>query len=191
MTIKVGIDARVDEERPSPDAVERQNRLQVYDFSGEQLGSVALQSVGTLADDSHDHSLQKPGTVHVHPNGRFVYVANRADATVEYQGKQVLGDGENSFACFAIDPNSGEPKLIGHADTHGIHCRTFSIDPSGRLLVAAHILGGRVREGDSVREVPCCLSLFRIGDDGLLSFVRKLDVEVGDKNMFWMGIIDL
>ena len=52
-------------------------------------------------------------------------------------------------------------------------------------------IGGRVREGDSVREVPCCLSLFRIGDDGLLSFVRKLDVEVGDKNMFWMGIIDL
>jgi len=42
-----------------------------------------------------------------------------------------------------------------------------------------------------VREVPACLSLFHIGDDGLLTFVRKLDIDVGDKNMFWMGIIDL
>ena len=58
-------------------------------------------------------------------------------------------------------------------------------------MVAAHIIGGRVREGNNVREVPCCLSLFHIGDDGLLTFVRKLDINVGDKNMFWMGIIDL
>jgi hypothetical protein len=134
---------------------------------------------------------QMVGTVHVHPNGRYVYVANRADATVEFAGQQVLGDGENSFACFAIDQNSGEPTLIGHADTHGIHCRTFSIDPSGRLLVAAHILGGNVRDGDRVRAVPACLSLFRIGDDGLLTFVRKVDIDIGNKNMFWMGIVDL
>ena len=42
-----------------------------------------------------------------------------------------------------------------------------------------------------MREVPACLSLFRIGDDGLLSFVRKYDIDVGDKNMFWMGMVTL
>ena len=39
--------------------------------------------------------------------------------------------------------------------------------------------------------VPACLSLFRIGDDGLLTFVRKVDIDIGNKNMFWMGIVDL
>ncbi len=172
-------------------SLERQNQLTVYKREGTTLQSSAAWTVNTVKKPGKSGLRQMVGTVHVHPNGRFVYVANRADATVEFEGKQVLGDGENSFACFAIDPASGEPKLIGHADTRGIHCRTFSIDPSGRLLVAAHILGGRVREGNSVREVPACLSLFHIGDDGLLTFVRKLDIDVGDKNMFWMGIIDL
>ena len=69
--------------------------------------------------------------------------------------------------------------------------QTTTVYVRRRLLVAAHILGGRVRDGDSVREVPACLSLFHIGDDGLLTFVRKLDIDVGEKNMFWMGIIDL
>ena len=41
-------------------------------------------------------------------------------------------DGENSLAVYAIDPATGEPNLIQHIDTHGIHPRTFHIDPSGR-----------------------------------------------------------
>lgn len=172
-------------------ALERQNQLTVYQREDDALHAAPAWTVNTLQRPDRAGHRQMVGTVHVHPNGRYVYVANRSDATVEFAGQQVLGDGENSFACFAIDQDSGEPTLIGHADTRGIHCRTFSIDPSGRLLVAAHILGGRIREGDSIRAVPACLSLFRIGDDGLPSFVRKVDVEVGDKNMFWMGIVDL
>jgi hypothetical protein len=35
------------------------------------------------------------------------------------------------------------------------------------------------------------LSVFRIGDDGKLTFVRKYDIEVGDKTMFWMGMVSL
>jgi 6-phosphogluconolactonase len=89
---------------------------------------------------------------------------------------------------FAIDRASGEPQIIQHVDTRGIHCRTFHIDPSGRLLVAAHIMALPVREGQVTRTVPACLSLFRIGDDGKLDFVRKYDIDVGDKTMFWMGM---
>ena len=37
-------------------------------------------SADTLAEAAHDNRAQKPGTVHVHPNGRHVYVANRARA---------------------------------------------------------------------------------------------------------------
>ena len=80
------------------------------------------------------------------------------------------------------------PTPIQHIDTHGIHCRTFHIDPSGRLLVAAHIMGLPLRDGSVV---PACLSLFRIADDGKLDFVRKYDIDVGDRTMWWMGIVAL
>jgi hypothetical protein len=33
------------------------------------------------------------------------------------------------------------------------------------------------------------LSVFRIGTDGRLDFVRKYDVDVGDQQMFWMGMV--
>jgi hypothetical protein len=33
--------------------------------------------------------------------------------------------------------------------------------------------------------------MFRIGEDGKLDFVRKYDVDVADKTMFWMGMVRL
>ena len=69
--------------------------------------------------------------------------------------------------------------------------RTFHIDPSGRLLVAAHIMGLPVREDGGTRFVPACLSLFRIATSGRLEFVRKYDVDVGDRTMWWMGMVTL
>jgi hypothetical protein len=52
-------------------------------------------------------------------------------------------------------------------------------------------MGLPVRDGGVVREVPACLSVFRIGEDGKLDFVRKYDVEVGNQQMFWMGMVTL
>lgn len=172
-------------------ALERQNRLEVFRRTGDAVETAAAFSVGTVQAPGRSPLRQAVGTVHVHPNGRFVYVANRADATVEFAGTRVHGGGENTLACYAIDAASGAPQLIGHADTRGIHCRTFHIDPAGRLLVAAHVRGSRVRDGDAVRDVPCCLSLFRIGGDGLLDFVRKVDIDVGTQHLFWMGLVAL
>src|SRR5436309_12450805 len=116
---------------------------------------------------------------------------NRAEQTDEFQGKKVFKGGENSIVVYAIDQSTGEPKPIQHADTQKIHPRTFHIDPSGRLLVAQHNLPVDVREGDTVKTVPAGLSVFRIGDDGKLTFVRAYDVDVGDKTMFWMGMVPL
>ena len=95
------------------------------------------------------------------------------------------------LVVYAIDQSTGEPKPIQHADTHKIHPRTFHIDPSGKLLVAEHNLPVEVREGDGVKTVPAGLSVFRIGDDGKLTFVRAYDIDVGDKTMFWMGLVPL
>jgi hypothetical protein len=48
-----------------------------------------------------------------------------------------------------------------------------------------------VRDGDAVRTIPAGLSVFRIGDDGKLTFARKYDVDVAGKTMFWMGMVQL
>jgi 6-phosphogluconolactonase len=39
--------------------------------------------------------------------------------------------------------------------------------------------------------VPAALSVFRVGEDGKLTFVRKYDVETGGRYQFWMGIVGL
>ena len=86
---------------------------------------------------------------------------------------------------------SSEPTPIQHIETQKIHPRTFHIDPTGRLLVAQHSLPVNVRDGDAVKTLTGGLSVFRSGDDGKLTFVRKYDIDVGDKIMFWMGIVPL
>src|SRR2546423_14940983 len=144
-----------------------------------------------MTEPANRRSRQAAGTVHVHPNGRFLYGANRAQDTVDYQGKKVFKGGENSIVVYAINQTTGEPTPIQHVETQGIHPRTFHIDPSGRLLVAQHNLPVDVRDGDAVKTVAAGLSVLRMGDDGKLTFARKYDVDVGDKTMFWMGMVPL
>jgi 6-phosphogluconolactonase (cycloisomerase 2 family) len=173
-------------------ALERQNRLDMFTFDDRGgLSPEAAHRIGTLGEPQRTSGRQVVGTVHVHPNGRTVYVANRASSTTEARGQRVFVGGENSLAVFAIDPATGAPQPIQHVDTRGIHCRTFHIDPSGRLLVAAHIMGLPVSDNGGTRFVPACLSLFRIGASGRLDFVRKYDVDVGDRTMWWMGMAAL
>ena len=172
-------------------SLERQNRLDMFAFNNGKLSAEPLFRAGTLAEPGNIRGRQAVGTVKLHPNGRFAYVANRASSTKEEGGQRLFVGGENTLAVFALDPATGEPRPIQHVDTRGIHCRNFHIDPSGRLLVASHIMGLPVRDGGMVREVPACLSVFRIGEDGKLDFVRKYDVETGNQQMFWMGMVTL
>jgi 6-phosphogluconolactonase len=172
-------------------SLERENRVDMFPLTNGALSAIAAFRKTTLSQPVPAGARQAVGTVHVHPSGRFVYVANRASTVVEAAGHKVFAGGENTLAVYAIDAATGEPKAIQHVDTRGIHCRTFHIDPSGRLLVAAHIQGIAVKEGANLRQVPCCLSLFRIGGDGRLDFVRKYDIAVGERTMWWMGMVSL
>ena len=56
----------------------------------------------------------------------------------------------------------------------------------GQLGRAVH-----VRDGDAVKTIPAGLSVFRMGDDGKLTFARTYDIDVGDKTMFWMAMVPL
>lgn len=172
--------------------VESQHLIQVYRMSDDTIDPEPLFTKPTLKDPDHFPTKQMAGAIHVHPNGRYVYVSNRSHESVESDGEKVFAGGENSIAVYEIDPSSGEPTLIQHEDTRGFVPRAFSIDPSGRLLVVANQQPGLVvREGDSTRPVPASLAVFRIGDDGKLEFVRTYPVELpeGGGSLFWAGFV--
>ena len=48
-----------------------------------------------------------------------------------------------------------------------------------------------MRDGGKVSIIPAGLSVFRIGEDGKLAFVRKYDVETGKLTQWWTGMIAL
>jgi 6-phosphogluconolactonase len=113
-------------------SLERQNRLEMFARDGDALSAAPLFRVGTLAEPGNIRGRQVAGTVHVHPNGRFVYVANRASSTVERDGRQVFAGGENTLAVFAIDPDSGEPARCSMSTrTASIAGRSTSIPAAG------------------------------------------------------------
>ncbi len=172
-------------------SIETQNKMVMYRMEPGRIVPDIVYRAETLEQPNNIRARQAAGTVHVHPNGRFLYGANRAEATVEFKGRQVFKGGENSIVVYAIDQATGEPKPIQHIETQKIHPRTFHIHPSGKLLVAEHNLPVDVRDGDAVKTVAAGLSVFRIGDDGKLTFARTYDINVGDKLMFWMGMVPL
>jgi len=173
--------------------LERQNKIEVYKKLSDGTPSPEpLFIKETLADPEHVRPMQAAGTIHMHPTGKFVYLANRATSTTDFKGKPVFAGGENTIAVFAINQATGEPALIQNIDTRGMSARTFALDPSGRILVAANQIPLMVRDGSNVRTVPAGLAVFRVRADGKLDFVRKYDVQAGGgKNLFWVGIVPL
>jgi len=172
-------------------SIETQNKMYMFRMEDGRINPEIAYRAETLAEPNNIRARQAAGTVHVHPNGRFLYGANRAEQTTEFQGQKVFKGGENSIVVYAINQSTGEPTPIQHIETQKIHPRTFHIDPSARMLVAEHNTPLNVRDGDAVKTVPAGLSVFRIGEDGKLSFARKYDIDVGDKTMFWMGMVPL
>jgi len=68
----------------------------------------------------------EPGSadIHITPNGKYLYATNRAEI--------------NNIAMFAIHPETGELKLLGHQSAKGKTPRNFAIDPSGTFLLIAN-----------------------------------------------------
>jgi 6-phosphogluconolactonase len=173
-------------------SIERQNKLHAYKLQDD--GGLSRDPIfvkDTLGDPANRKPAQGAGPIHVHPNGRFVYLTNRNQGEVEFEGKKIFNGGENSVAVFSIDQQTGEPTLIQTIDGRGIHLRTFGLDPSGRLLVAASIRPMPAREGNEVKVLTAGLMVYRVGSDGKLDFARKYDVDTGKGQQFWSGMVPL
>jgi 6-phosphogluconolactonase len=176
-------------------SLERQNQLAVFSLRDDTLSADPVYVRTTLKNPAAilpASTHQLTSTVHVHPSKSVVYVANRASGMAQPGGgRAVFEGGDNSIAVFAINPQTGEPTLVQNEDTRGIHPRTFAIDPTGRMMVVAHIQAITVREGDATREQPASLTTFHVGSDGQLQFVNKYDVKTDDQSQFWMGMVAL
>ena len=161
--------------------LESQNRLAVFRRNGDSLDAAPIFSKSTLANGGGVMPGQTTSSVHVHPNGQVVYVANRG------AGKENF----NEIAVFRINQQTGEPTLIQNVDTRGFTPRTFAVDPSGRMLVVGNQNTMAVRDGDAVKTVPANLATFRILADGRLEFANRYDIAVGQKPLWWMGLAPL
>jgi 6-phosphogluconolactonase len=170
---------------------ERENKLDVYGLSNGVLDMRPIFVRQTLADPFNIRSRQAASTLHVHPNGRFVYLANRAFDTVTIDGKDIFPGGENNIAVFALQPATGEPTLIQNEDVRGIYPRTFALDPSGRMLVATNNEPKLMRDGECLKTVPATIAAFRVGKDGRLSFANGYEVETRGDFQFWSGMVTL
>lgn len=163
---------------------ERFNRLHVFALDGSLIRPLPLQSLSTLRDPGASYPRQLAGPIHVHPSGRAVYVANRADGLTERDGRAEFGGGENNIAVFEIDPASGQVAPVQHADTGSFHVRTFSMDRSASLLVAASVKPLETEAGP----VAASLTVFRM-DGILLQRLHREDVPTPNGELqYWMGL---
>ncbi len=169
-------------------SIERQNKLYVYKLDDGTGVAREPSFIKETLTDPHGSAEQGAGAIHAHPNGKFVYLTNRTFPASPSGGRKMSADGENTVAVYTIDRTTAEPVLIQSIDGHGVQLRTFSIDPSGRLLVAASILPVALPDG---KTMTAGLSVFRMGSDGKLGFTRKYDVDVGAVQQFWSGMVTL
>ena len=103
-------------------------------FVAEELSSsvlsVAYRKSGRLKELDRESTLpndyeeqNKVADIHIHPNGRWLYVSNR---------------GHNSLAIYEVDVDSGMLQAIGHQSTLGDWPRGFMITPNGKFLLVAN-----------------------------------------------------
>jgi 6-phosphogluconolactonase len=78
------------------------------------------QRISTMPEG--DKGFPGSADIHVSADGKFLYASNRGDA--------------NTIAIYSINSTDGRLTLIGHQSTLGIAPRNFSIDPSGKFLLA-------------------------------------------------------
>lgn len=172
-------------------SMERSNEMLAYQVHRDGIAASPRWASATVSHPESRAPIQYVGPIHVHPSGRYLYVANRSDGTVEFDGKVVHGPGENSVAVFSIDNADGQPSLIQSVEIQAYHPRTFAIHPNGTMMVTAAVKPLAELHGDQVRSVPAGFSVFGIGDDGRLTFVGRYDVDPGTDLVFWCGMVGL
>ncbi len=170
--------------------IERQSELHVFELEDGSVRPEALHRISTLAGPNNGPARQAMSGIHFHPRGHVVYVSNRAYGRVDSDLGPAAPEGEDNIAVFSVDPKTGKPTPIQHAPTHGHLPRTFSIDPSGRMLVAANSEASpKVAKDGSVREAPLSLVAFKVAENGTLTESEVITFPEKHRLLFWAGFL--
>ncbi|WP_442509120.1 lactonase family protein [Novipirellula sp. SH528] len=95
----------------------------VFDYDAEKGTMTPKQTIPTVSKSELAKELFKSASeIRVHPNGKFVYSANR---------------GHDTITVFKVDPESGELSVVELEHVRGATPRNFNLDPSARWLLAA------------------------------------------------------
>lgn len=99
--------------------------ISVYRYNNGTLDS--LQRIS--AHQGNKSSDYESSDIHVSPDGRFLYAANRGT--------------ENNIAIYKI-ADDGKLHFIAYQSTYGQHPRNFAIDATGRFLIVANVVSGNI-----------------------------------------------
>lgn len=181
-------------------SIEGQNMLGVCSQQGNRIEPELLHVHSTLADPGHVRQRQNLGAILLHPREHALYLANRNDGYLGgHQGPAwrnpdpipVFPGGENNIAVFRLDAETGVPTLAQHIDTRGIHPRSISLSPDGRVLMAATCSPTRLDTGEGLRDVPAGLTFYQVEEDGTLRFAHQHGVDVGPEKLWWSQMVAL
>jgi 6-phosphogluconolactonase len=97
---------------------ELDSTVSTWEWSAEDGKLKEIGHVSTLPDDTQ--TTNYPSEVLVHPNGKFVYVANR---------------GHDSIAVLKIDETSGKLELVATEPCRGENPRGMTLSPGGDFMI--------------------------------------------------------
>ena len=163
---------------------EKRSQLHMFRMPGDRIEPEAAYPA-TRSPTARTRSAAAASTIHV-IGGRFVYIANRADHTIDFNGQKVSAAVRTPLRSSRSTRRPVSPP-IQYAATHSFHVRTFAFDPSGASWSVRACKSMNVREGADVKVVSRRVSVFRVGADGKLDFVRKYDVDAAGKTHYGWG----
>lgn len=95
----------------------------LFDYDATKGTMTPKQTLNTVPQEQLiKDQFKSASEIRVHPNGRFVYSANR---------------GHDTITAFRVNAQTGELSVIEREHIRGATPRNFNIDPSGRWLLAA------------------------------------------------------
>jgi 6-phosphogluconolactonase len=97
--------------------------ITVFDYNSKAGTMTPKQTILTVPKEQLAKEKSKSASeIRMHPNGRYVYSANR---------------GHDTITAFRVDQNTGKLSVIEREHVRGATPRNFNLDPSGRWLLAA------------------------------------------------------
>jgi len=151
----------------------------------------------TLADPAHKFRIQSAGPIHVHPSvglciSQSLGPGHGSRSRVEnVDGKMVFSGARATSRC---SPSTSRP-----ASRRPFSMPTFVVPrmPHLRaryqraLAVAGSLSRSARREEGKVVDMAAGLTVFRMAQDGKLTFAHKYDIDVGPFTQWWSGMIPL